>query len=245
MTDLPEPRDWDLEVVEVEDLSPGMRRVRFTGQAIGGLEYLPGQDMAISVPAGDGETVRRRYTIASLDRERGLLALDFVRHGDGPAARWAAAAAPGDRLAAVAPRGKVTVVAGAAWHLFAGDETALPAFSAMAGALGPGQRAIVILEVGDAAEERPIVTPPGVDLGLAWLHRGGATPGHSTALADALAAAELPPGEGHAYLAGEFGAVQAARRLLQDRGLSPARISPKPYWRLGRRNMPHGEPERD
>jgi NADPH-dependent ferric siderophore reductase len=55
---------------------------------------------------------------------------------------------------------------------------------------------------------------------------------------------ELPAGSGHAYLAGELGVVAAMRRTLVERGLTPEQISAKPYWRAGRANAAHGEPER-
>ena len=48
-----------------------------------------------------------------------MVDLDVVVHGDGPGARWAATTRPGDHIEAIGPRGKVALVEGAAWHLFA------------------------------------------------------------------------------------------------------------------------------
>lgn len=240
-----EPRDWVLVVEEVRDLTPSMRRIRLSGEDLASLDHRPGQDMAIAVPGGDGSTVRRRYTIRALHAAEGLVDLDFVLHGDGPAARWAAAAEAGVRIEAVGPRGKITVDPEADWHLFAGDEAALPGIAAMVESLAPGSSARAIVEVDGPQDEQPLVAPAGVPLELTWLHRAGVEPGRSTLLARALGEVELPAGLGHAYAAGEYGVVQALRQAIAGRGLPRERISPKPYWRLGRRNMPHGEPERD
>lgn len=240
----PEPREWRLVVSEVVDLTPSMRRIRLAGDELGTLVHLPGQDMAIAVPLEDGTTVRRRYTIRHFDAAEGTADLDFVRHGDGPAARWAAAAAVGEALEAIAPRGKITPAAGDPWHLFVGDDTAVPGVAAMIEALPAGSRATALLEVDGAADELPLAAD-GVSLEVAWLHRDGAPPGGAERLLGALAELDLPEGHGHAYLAGEFSLVHALRRALAERGLEKEQVSPKPYWRIGRRNMAHGEPERD
>jgi len=80
---------------------------------------------------------------------------------------------------------------------------------------------------------------------VAWLYRNGRPPGDPSALAGAVAEAALPPGAGHAYLAGEAGQVLALREALAARGLPADQVSPKAYWGLGRANAAHGEPARD
>jgi NADPH-dependent ferric siderophore reductase len=244
-TAFPEPRELVLTVVAVAEVTEGMRRVTFAGAGLEELVHLPGQDMAITVPAGEGETVRRRYTIRSLDRAGGRVSLDFVLHGDGPAARWVSSVEPGAVIEVVAPRGKITLDPEADWHLFAGDETAIAAVAAMVGALEEGARAIALLEIEGPEQEQAIEAAEGVSVETVWLHRLGVAPGESDLLPAAITALKLPEGTGHAYLAGEYSLVQLLRRTLQERGLAQEQISPKPYWRLGRRNMPHGEPERD
>ena len=61
-----------------------------------------------------------------------------------------------------------------------------------------------------------------------------------------LAAFAFPPDHGHAYLFGEFHVMQARRRVaLLDRGLdAPSRSAMKAFWRVGRSNADHGEPEK-
>ncbi len=241
---LPGVSAFDLSVVDAVTLTPSMRRLRLTGDGLDRLDFEPGQDLMVAVPDGPAEHFRRRYTIRRLDREERLLELQVVVHGDGdgPGARWAAAAGPGDRVEAIGPRGKITLVADADWHLFAGDESALPATFAMVEALGQGATATVLLEIPGPQDEQPL--DHRCDLELRWLHRSGVAPGEGTALVDALSAVPLPAGRGHAYLAGELRTVAAMRRALEARGLAPDQISPKPYWRRGVANAALGEPPR-
>jgi len=232
-----------LEVVDSTPLSPGMQRLVLAAPELAGLDYRPGQDMMLMVAVDGDRPVRRRYTIRALDHARRRLTLDVVRHADGPGERWIATARPGDRIEGIGPRGKIFLAPEADWHLFIGDDSALPAFLAMAGAIPAGGRAVVILEVPGPEGEQDVVT--AADAEVTWLHRGGRPAGEPAALAEAAAAAALPPGRGHAYLAGEATVVLRLREALAARGLAPEQISPKAYWGRGRANASHGEPAKD
>jgi NADPH-dependent ferric siderophore reductase len=231
------------EVVDAQELTPSMRRMVLGGDGVADLEYEPGQDLMFELPAAGGATVRRRYTIRSHDRTAGVIAVDVVLHGDGPGARWAATAGPGARVEAIGPRGRITVVPDAAWHLFVGDESFLPAAFAMTEAAPVGSPALLVLEV-DGAEDHQPLQAPALDR-VMWVHRDGEPPESGARLVAALEALALPDGPAHAYLGGEMGVVARLRRLLADRGLTREQISPKPYWRAGVANAAHGEPERD
>jgi NADPH-dependent ferric siderophore reductase len=232
-----------LEVVDSAPLSPGMQRLVLTAPELAGLRYQPGQDMMLMVAVDGDRPVRRRYTIRALDHARRLLTLDVVRHARGPGERWVAAARPGDRVEGIGPRGKIFLAEAADWHLFIGDDSALPAYLTMAGALPAGARALVILEVPGPAGEQDVVT--AADAEVTWLHRDGGPAGDPAALAAAAAAVTLPPGRGHAYLAGEATVVLRLRETLAAHGLAPEQISPKAYWGRGRANASHGEPAKD
>jgi NADPH-dependent ferric siderophore reductase len=235
-------RMW-LEVVDSAPLSPGMQRLMLTAPEVAGLHYHPGQDMMLMVAVDGDRPVRRRYTIRALDHARRLLTLDVVRHADGPGERWVAAARPGARIEGIGPRGKIFLAEAADWHLFVGDDSALPAYLTMAGALPAGARALVILEVPGPAGEQDLVT--AADAEVTWLHRAGGPAGDPAALVAAAATVALPPGRGHAYLAGEATVVLRLRETLAARGLAPEQMSPKAYWGRGRANASHGEPARD
>lgn len=233
-----------LRVVESRRLTPGMQRLTLTAPELAGLRYRPGQDLMLMVAVDGNRPLRRRYTIRALDRGRERVTLDVVRHsGDGPGERWVGSAGPGDQIEAIAPRGKVFLDEAADWHLFAGDQAALPAFCAMAEALPATGRAVVIVEVPGPGEQ--VALSAAAEVSVVWLHRGERPAGGPDALAAAVSQAGFPAGHGHAYLAGEARVVLALREALAGRGFAPGQISPKAYWGRGRSNASHGEPARD
>src|SRR5436305_9862636 len=115
-----------------------MRAVSLTAPDLGASIWLPGQDVALAFTARDGATVRRRYSIRRFSRQQQRLEINVVMHGDGPGMRWAQTAEPGMPIDAIGPRGKITLAAGAGWHLFAGDATAMPAAFSMMESLASG-----------------------------------------------------------------------------------------------------------
>ncbi|MFJ1592976.1 siderophore-interacting protein [Kitasatospora albolonga] len=178
----------------------------------------------------------RSFTVRSYDRERNAMAVDFVLHGDlhgslhgngGPAARWGAAARPGDVLGMVGPSSLYARPLPAAEHiLLAGDETALPALATVLEALPAGARALVYAEVADAAEERELPVAGGAE--VRWVHRDR---GGSLVAAVREAGAELD-GVGAAWVAGEASAVRALRRhLVGERRLPKKNVEFSGYWR--------------
>ena len=114
---------WHLEVTEAGALSPSFRRVVVTAPGIEGLQYAPGQDLMLRVPLAGDKVVNRRYTIRKFDAVERTVTIDVSLHGKGPGTDWIAAAATGDRIDAIGPRGKITLRPDADWHLFVGDET--------------------------------------------------------------------------------------------------------------------------
>ena len=194
--------------------------------------------------AADGtRPVRRRYTIRSLDRDTLMLTLHVVRHGDGPGERWVQEASPGDRIEGIGPRGKITISPAADWHLFMGDESAMPAILAMTESLPGDAEATLVVEIPGPDDEQELLAPPRSR--LSWLHRVNAPAGDPALLTAEAAEVELPPGNGHAYLFGEASVVLRLREILGSRGLSQDQMSPKAYWGRGRANAGHGEPAKD
>jgi NADPH-dependent ferric siderophore reductase len=236
------PSTLGLEVVEVTDLNSSMRLIRLGGTELAGFVHAPGQDLMLKLPGDDGRPVSRRYSIRRFDQTAQTIEINVVLHGAGPAARWASAVRPGDRMAeVVAPRGKITTDPSASWHLFAGDETAVPAMFNMLESLPARATAQLILEVG--GREDQLEAQPVAESSFSWLHRGTAHAGDAGRLLAALAEVNLPVGRVHAYLAGEARTVLALRDLLVGRGLVREQISVKAYWRSDRANLDKGEPQ--
>jgi len=207
-----------------------MMRVRLVDESLVGLAAVPGQTLKIYVPDLVSELpVARDYTVRDYVAARSSLDIDVVLHGEGPAANWARRVRPGETLEFVGPSGRYRPDPHADWHLFAGDETALPAIQAYVAMLPANACALVYIEVAEAAEQQPI---PGVARPtVCWLHRDGREPGTSTALDDALRAVPLPPGQGRIWLAGYTPTVQRIRsHLLNERGIDRQTLYVRGFW---------------
>jgi NADPH-dependent ferric siderophore reductase len=223
-------RAWRLTVVEKTTVSPHMTRIRFHGRDLNELEWKRGQDLVLEIPATAG-VARRHYTIRNLDPVARTIDVDFVLHGDGMTAAWLAGTDTGAELIAVGPRGH-TYVRQADWHLFVGDETAVPAIFAMMEGLPSGARAQAVLEIG--SDEDKIAFRAQAHVVIEWVSRNGASAGPSRLLYDRVERFRFPAGEGHAYVIGETANVRAIRHRLIERGLARNRIAAEGYWRRGR-----------
>jgi NADPH-dependent ferric siderophore reductase len=222
---------WPLTVVGAEPLTPRTRRVSLIGEGLETFSYRPGQDLVLSLPTPDG-FASRHYTIRRMDRQEARLDIDFVMHGASPATRWAERVKVGDAVLAEGPRGRTVTNGRADWHLFTGDETALPAIAAMVETLPAGARGFAFIEVAGPEEE--IIFETAARLELTWLHRNGPPVAGSAGLIAALFAFAPPAGDGHAYVIGETATVRSQRQGLIARGFPKERIAAEGYWRPGR-----------
>ncbi|MCZ2818590.1 siderophore-interacting protein [Modestobacter sp. VKM Ac-2984] len=219
----------------------------------------------------------RTYTVRAARPQLGELDVDVVLHGvedghPGPAASWAAAAVPGDPIVVLGPDrpGPGGAASGRPWGVewappadgtlfLAGDETAVPAISAIVESLPAGRRTVAVLEVPEAGDVLSLTVPPGVE--VRWLVRGGRARGEAlgpavhAALCELGVAArtagqdpedvdleggilwEVPerrPDGCYAWLAGEAGMVKKLRRrLVRDLGVPRTAVAFMGYWRLG------------
>lgn len=239
-----------LTVASVTDITPRMRRIRLDGDmsgfvSLGHSDHIKAFFFPEGAPPalptigpkgadfGPGPRPEMRdYTPRYWNVDAGWIEIDFVLHGEGPAASWAAAARPGSTLVIGGPRGSRVVPAAFDWYLLAGDETALPAIGRRIEELPAGARIHAFIEVDDESEEQAFQTR--ADLRLSYVHRRGAAAGTTNLLLEAVAAATLPAGDAYAYIAGEVEAARAVRdHLLEQRGFNPEWVKSAGYWRLG------------
>ncbi|MFI6344055.1 siderophore-interacting protein [Streptomyces sp. NPDC050560] len=214
------------------------------------------REPVVPVDAGDGwwhawrelpddiRAVMRSYTVRAQRPAPGggtEIDIDFVLHGvgrggdAGPAARWAATAAPGDKVVILGPAvTNNTAVrfrppAGSDLLVMWADETALPAAGAILESLPAGLHARVLLEVPRAGDRQPLRT--AADAHLTWLVREEGAP----CALSALRRLELPPTAApYAWLAGESGNVRELRRhLVGERGFERSQVTFVGYWRRG------------
>ena len=239
-------------VTRVERLTPNMVRVVVGGDALARIDagaftdhyvkmLFPRPDIGYPEPFDLG-TIRetmpreawpsvRTYTIRKWLPEVPEMWIDFVVHGDaGIAGPWADRAQPGDVFRFTGPGGGYAPRPDAAWHLLAGDESALPAMAAALERMPAGAAVQAFVEVADAGEEQKLETPGNAE--ITWLHRDGRPIGD--ALVAAVRGLEFPAGRVHGFVHGEATFVKALRsHLRRERGVPIEDLSISGYWRRG------------
>lgn len=197
------------QVTGVRWLTPGLVRIALTDDGLDGL-VMPDatarlhqrRDRAVGSavrpgvrPARGAGRPRARGVAGAAPLHRPVLGRRASRaHGGLRRARrrggrrpWAVAARPGDVLVFEGPSGGYRPDPAADWHLFVGDESALPAIAASLEVVPAGTPAVVRLLCNGAEHEIDLACP-GVP-GLEWLHRTGGE-GDEDLLARAVA--DLP-----------------------------------------------------
>lgn len=240
-----------LEVRRVQTLTPRMRRVVFGGDELRGfISAAPDDHVKLFFPNARGAIVRpaigpngpvhapgvdysqmRDYTPRHHDADANELTVDFVLHGDGPAASWAAQATPGQTIGAGGPRGSMLVADDFDTYAMFGDETALPAIGRWLEALPAGKRAEVFVEIPERADRQTLASR--ADLHLTWLERDGGEASASRRLELALAAWTPPPGETFHWIAAESARTRSMRQAVIERGVPNDCVKATGYWKAG------------
>jgi NADPH-dependent ferric siderophore reductase len=219
------------EALRMNDFTDKYAKILFVDPSLG---LTPPYDLAAlreSLPS-DQQPVTRTYTLRRADAERQELTIDFVVHGDrGIAAPWAARAEPGDLLTMSGAGGAYRPDPDCDWHLFVGDESALPAICSALEALPADARGLAYLETSDPGEYLDATPPGGVQ--VSWLHRPepGSRP---QLLADALAAGPWLSGRADVFAHGERESMKAVRAAIKARLGDGDQLSLSGYWAAGR-----------
>jgi NADPH-dependent ferric siderophore reductase len=222
------------DALRMNDFTDKYAKIIFVDPA---LELTPPYDLAAlreSLPPGQ-HPVTRTYTLRWADPQRQQLAIDFVVHGDkGIAAPWAARAEHGDILTMSGAGGAYRPDPGCDWHLFAGDESALPAICSALEALPGDARGLAYLETSDPGEYLDAKLPSGME--VSWLHRPepGSQPSQPSLLADALLAGPWLTGRADVFAHGERESMKAIRAALKTRLGDGDQLSLSGYWAAGR-----------
>ncbi len=234
-----------LEVLRVVDLTPRMRRITVGGPELAGFISLGTDDhVKVFFPQSAAEQAAldtlvlgakdngpmpamRDYTPRRHDLETGELDLDFVLHGDGPAATWAAQAAPGQFLTIGGPRGSMVVPDIFDNYLLIGDETALPAIARRLEGLAANRRARVVIEVENAGEQQVLQSPAQVE--VTWVRRDAP----EQDLLRSVEQLSIPEGSLYAWVATEAALSRKIRKvLLGQHGLNDEFVKAVGYWKL-------------
>ena len=242
-----------LQVTHKEQLTPTMLRVWFRSDDLSAFADSTATDRYVKLvfPKPDVEypdpidmrTLRRTmpgedlpwvrtYTALFPDLDEGTMAIDFVIHGDaGVAGPWATNAQEGDRLMVNGPGGDYRPDPAADWHLFVGDESAVPAITASLEVLPADAVAKIVVLVDSSDHEFDLPRPSKSE--LVYVHRQGAA--SSSALLDAVRALSWPEGRVHAFVHGEAEETMRQLRpyLVNERQIPREDLSISGYWRGG------------
>ncbi|WP_143161032.1 siderophore-interacting protein [Pollutimonas bauzanensis] len=242
-----------LQVLRVSRLAPSLVRVTFTGDDLADfisasfddhvklfLPPSPGVRPVLPVigpqgpvfPEGEPRPIARDYTPRRYDPAARELDIDFVLHGSGPAATWAAQAAAGQYAGIAGPRGSFVIPPEFDWHLLIGDESALPAIGRRLAELPEGKRVLAVIETGHPGAQIELETR--ADASIQWVHCAVDPADGISALERAVRRLQLPDGDGYVWAAGEFASIRGIRQyLVHERGLDKSRIRAASYWRRG------------
>lgn len=239
-----------LEVVEVSDLTPSLKRVVLTGDledfvSLGFDDHVKifppreGEPLVLPTVGPDGPVfpeprpTARDYTPRVWDTAAKTLTIDFaVAHG-GPATDWVMAARPGSQLGVGGPRGSFIVPTAFARHVLIGDDTAVPAISRRLEELPAGVTAIVIIEVEDEASAPPLTST--ADLTVVRVDRNGGPRGQVDSLRTVVetALADIPREDAYVWIAGESQVARTLRGVVVAMGFDPKAMKAAGYWRAG------------
>ncbi len=235
-----------LEVLRVVDLTPRMRRITLGGPELAGFVSLGTDDhvklffpqtaaehaaletLVLGAGKDNGPLpAMRDYTPRRYDLDTLELDIDFVLHGDGPAATWAAQATPGQFPHICGPRGSMGVPDIFDSDLLIGDETALPAIARRLENLAANRRALVVVEIENGAEQQILDSPANVN--VIWVLRKSG----QNHLLTTVQQLPIPSGELYAWIATESKVSRQIRRvLLDEKGLNQDQVKAVGYWKL-------------
>ncbi|MEQ3550317.1 siderophore-interacting protein [Pseudonocardia nematodicida] len=249
-------------VDRVTDVTPRMRRVTLTGDQLGlfhdgehlhpplatpafddhvKLVFASDGDVAAALPVQRARSIDwpvsetrrgRDYTLRRWDEVRGELDLDFLRHGDGPAAAWAERARPGDELWFAGPKSSLIVPRDVDWVLLAGDETALPAIGRYLDERPLPVPARIVITVASDDARQDLRLGPGDRIDWVCTDR-------PEDLEQAVRGVEWLPGRPFVWVAGECRSLLPLRSWLRrDRGVPASHTSITGYWHASGTRVP-------
>ena len=220
-------------VAQVQVLAPDLRRLVLEGADLKGLSWQPGDKAQLMLPG----MVARTYTPFDVDATAGRLSVLAYAHGDGPAARWTAAAAVGDGIPVFGPRGSLALGTLSGPVVLVGDETSLGVARALHVHRDPAQG-----QPADVAAVFELVA--GIETALQALglsHAAVVTKApadaHRPALEAALRAALARLPGATLVLTGNAHTIQSLRAALKANPAPCAAQRTKAYWAAGKKGL--------
>ncbi|TQF67885.1 siderophore-interacting protein [Pseudoalteromonas luteoviolacea] len=182
----------------------------------------------------------RTYTVRAFDKSSAELTIDFALHtskgGLSPASDWASKAALGDEIIIGGPGETKLADPNAAWYIFAGDMTALPAISCNLEQLAPTAQGCAIIEVTSEEDIHPLKKPDNME--IIW--RVNTTSGKNSSLLAAIKSIDWLPEKPYVWCACEFETMRDIRRFLKrEKQLEKQDMYISSYWKYGQTEDQH------
>ena len=218
-------RTYDATVVDREQVSPHLVRLRLTGLEAFESTGIPDEWVGLVVP---GQFQSRYYTVRRFGD--GTMVLDVVVHEVGLVTEWASRDCVGDTVTVTEPKGSFALPADAAWMMLVGDLTAMPAMARITETVGDVPTRVWAEVPDDLGDYLP--AGPGVT----WLEPPSAG---TSRLAEVVEGIDWPEGDGYFWMAGESAQMRAIRKhLMRERRLPPAAYDVMGYWRGVKERQP-------
>lgn len=205
----------NLTVVDVQHLSPGIRRLIVSGDALEGFTSMsPDDHIKVMLPSDGERPLMRDYTPRRYDPTTQQLTIDFAMHDSGPITAWAKNAKVGDSIEVGGPRGSMILADDFDWWLLIGDETGLPSIARRVEEMRSGVPVTTLVSVASKADEQQIET--AAKHNAYWVHRDGVSATDPAQLIEALRQFTPPAGDGFIWIGLEAGVAKALRNLIMD-----------------------------
>lgn len=233
-----DPIARSLTVSRIAKLSPGFRRITFTGSDLTNFASPGAADhVKVIVDGGVRRDFTPRFFREATDSTDPELDIDFYLHGDGAAATWAASVEPGDRVRIGGPRASRLAPSGASRFIFGADETALPALARWIEVLPDDSEIYGFVEL-DNPSDAAYLDPDHVHKArIVWLDKSDG------ALERAIRGMGEIDDRTFIWVAGETTTLIPVRRYLRrELSLPPVQVKVDGYWKRGEAGRDHHAP---
>lgn len=205
-----------------------MRRITFGGDGLADFRSSGSADERVLVSFPLHPPHARSYTVRHWTASTGEVEIDFVLHGHGGAAAWAAAAEPGDHVHISTASGWFSPPPDRRWLLLVADHAAIPAMGRILEEAPAGLPIRVVAHVPGPQERQVVTTRAEVE--YRWID-------HPDDVIGELAGAVLPPGPGYLWCAVEARSARRIRAHLRHTvGIPATHMHVMGYWREDKEN---------
>lgn len=238
-----EPTMRSLRVAHVADLPNNFRRLTVVGDELESFEATgPADHVKVMIHADTPDAAGRHYTPRELRETDGgrELDIDFLCHGDGPLAEWAAAAEEGEAVRIGGPRSSTLFPTNVRNVVVGGDAAALPAIARWIEDAARADIPVTVLLHGEGREyleaNCDIATVADVHE-VAWDDSGESLVEAARGISDLFDAGT------YAWFGGESTTLIGLRRWIRDEsGVARGAFKVDGYWQVGVADRDHHAP---